>query len=68
MEEARDQTLVLEGHGLVPFIRSADVSGMGVRYRVFVGAYENREAAEKAGNQLQSERRISTFFIARRPE
>ena len=68
MEEARDQTLVLESHGLNPFIRRADVPGMGLRYRIFVGGYESREAAERAGTSLQTERRISTFFISKRPD
>jgi cell division protein FtsN len=54
----------LEDLGLKPSILKVDVKGLGVRFRVLVGSFKTRHAAEKAGEIYRSEKKFDTFIIA----
>ena len=63
--EAENEITSYESQGLKPFVREAEVKGMGKRFRVFVGQYESKDAAEKAGVQFRSQHLIKSFIVAK---
>lgn len=63
-EEAKSKMDELRSQGLRPFVRSADVKGLGKRFRLFVGDFSSREDAEKAGKKYQSERVIESYLVS----
>lgn len=63
-EEARSKMDELRAQGLRPFVRSADVRGMGKRFRLFVGDFSSREDADKAGKKYQSQRVIESYLVS----
>jgi cell division protein FtsN len=63
-EEAKEQIDSLRSHGLKPFLRSAQVRGLGMRYRLFVGGFATRDEAQSAGRKFQSEHVIRSFLIS----
>ena len=63
-EEAKSKMDELRAQGLRPFVRSADVRGMGKRFRLFVGDFSSREDADKAGKKYQSESLIESYLVS----
>jgi cell division septation protein DedD len=63
--EAKSRMDALSAQGLHPFVRSAQVKGLGTRFRLFVGDFSSREDAEKAGKEYQSQRMIESFLVSR---
>ncbi len=63
--EAQNEIASYENQGLKAFVREAEVKGMGKRFRVFVGEYESKDAAEKAGSQFRSQHLIKSFIVAK---
>ena len=66
-EEARDQAESLEALGLKPFMRPAEVKGKRW-YRVYVGGFETKDAAEKAGTRYIAQHMIEAFVISKMVE
>ncbi|HET7342834.1 MAG TPA: SPOR domain-containing protein, partial [Methylomirabilota bacterium] len=60
--EALRATLAAAGHDA--HVVEA-VTGTGVRYRVQVGAFPSRQAAQDAAGRLTAERSLSTFVTTR---
>jgi hypothetical protein len=54
----------LRAHGLKPFVRSAQVKGLGTRFRLFVGGFDSREDAEKAGHAYQAQHVIHSYLVS----
>jgi cell division septation protein DedD len=67
-EEAKSKMDELRAQGLRPFVRSAQVKGLGKRFRLFVGDFLSRDDAEKAGKKYQSERMIESYLVSRSGE
>jgi len=63
--EAKSQIDSYESQGLKPFVREAEVKGIGKRFRLFVGKYDSKGEAEKAGAQFRSQHLIKSFIVAR---
>jgi cell division septation protein DedD len=66
-EEARDQSESLEALGMKPFLRPAEVKGRRW-FRIFVGGFETREAAEKAGARFVARHMIEAYVVAKMVE
>jgi cell division protein FtsN len=64
-DEARDQADSLEALGLRPYMRPADVRGSRW-YRVYVGGFESKEVAEKAGARYVSQHMIEAYVVSKR--
>jgi cell division protein FtsN len=64
LSDAKVQLDDLEAKGLKPFQREAVVKGRKW-YRVFVGGFSNKEAAEKAGHRYVSQHVIQAFVISK---
>jgi len=62
--EAQEQVDSLRAHGLKPFLRSAQVKGLGTRFRLFVGGFDSREDAEKAGHAYQAQHVIHSYLVS----
>lgn len=65
LEGAKHQVDAIEGLGFKPFLRIADVKGKGRWYRIYLGGYETRDEAEKAGNRYRSQKVVDSFVIAK---
>jgi cell division septation protein DedD len=63
-EEAKERVDSLREHGLNPFLRLAEVKGLGRRYRLFVGGFASREEAEKSGKEYQAQHVIHSFLVS----
>jgi cell division septation protein DedD len=63
-EEAKERVDSLREHGLNPFLRQAEVKGLGLRYRLFVGGFASREEAEKSGKEYQAQHVIHSFLVS----
>jgi cell division protein FtsN len=66
--DARRQMSTLEESGVKPIMRSAELKGRGTWYRIYLGGFDTKEAAEKAGLEFKSRKVIDSFIIAKRPE
>lgn len=64
VEEAKTQLQSFESQGLKAFLKEAEVRGKGKRYRVYVGAFDSKNAAAKAGADYQAKKLIETFVIS----
>jgi cell division septation protein DedD len=64
-EDAKSRMDELKTQGLKPFVKSAQVKGMGQRYRLFVGDFSSREDAENAGKKYLSQRMIESYLVSR---
>jgi cell division septation protein DedD len=67
-EEAKTKMDALRIEGARPFVRSADVKGIGKRFRLFIGDFSSREEADKAGRRYQSQRMIDSYLVSRLEE
>jgi cell division septation protein DedD len=64
-KEAKFRMETLEGLGLKPFFRTAELPGKGTWYRVFIGGYPSKDAAEKAGQQYRKKHVIESYIVSR---
>jgi cell division protein FtsN len=64
IDEARDQADSLEALGMKPFLRPAEVKGKRW-YRLYVGGFENHEAAEKAGKRYVAQHMVEAFVVSK---
>jgi len=51
--------------GLKPFLKEAEVQGRGRWYRVYVGEFSTKSAADKAGQKFRLEHLIDSFIVAK---
>lgn len=65
LDEARDQADSLEALGLRPYMRQANVKGRDW-FRLYVGGYESKEAAEKIGSRYVRQHMIDAYIVAKR--
>ena len=65
VEEAKQQISELESKGLKPFLRPAEIHGKGKWYRVYVGGYDSKHAAEEAGVKFRGDHLIDSFVISK---
>ena len=63
-EEAQTRAQTLASSGLKTVIHEAEVQGIGHRFRLFVGAFTNKEQAIKAGQKYRSRGLIESFILA----
>ncbi|OFZ80846.1 MAG: hypothetical protein A2583_03165 [Bdellovibrionales bacterium RIFOXYD1_FULL_53_11] len=68
LEEARDQSNILEASGEKPFIRATEVRGKGKWFRVYSGGFKTREEAERAGANFKSKELLQSFVVVGRVE
>jgi len=61
--EANAQSEVLEKKGLHPFSKEVTVPKIGVRYRLFVGKFKTKAAAEDAAKEYKSQGAIKSYVI-----
>ncbi len=65
LDEAKDQVDALEKLGFKPYLRAAEVKGKGKWFRIFLGGYPSKDAAEKAGQKYQSEQVVESFVVSK---
>ena len=68
LEEAKRQVSTLSADNLKAFLHEAEIEGKGTWYRVYVGGYPTRSAAQQAGTVYRTEHKISSFIVAKRPD
>lgn len=68
VKEAKDQVDSMEALGLKPHLRAAQVKGKGKWYRVYLGGFESKEDADKAGNRYRSQHMIETYIVSKNTE
>ncbi|HLD98805.1 MAG TPA: SPOR domain-containing protein [Bdellovibrionota bacterium] len=64
LKEAAEQANTVEALGLQPYLRSAEIRGKGKWFRLYVGGFSTREAAEKAGQLYRDQHLIDSFVVA----
>jgi cell division protein FtsN len=64
LEEAKKQISAMAQNDLSPFMREAEVKGKGKWYRLYLGGYPNKNAAEQAGEKYRSQRKIASFIVS----
>lgn len=62
--EAENKVSELKSQGLDAYWIKSNVPGAGVRYRVRVGRYASRAAAQASGQQLRQRGIVQEFFVA----
>jgi cell division septation protein DedD len=67
-DEAKEQVDSLKAHGLNPFLRQAQVKGLGTRYRLFVGGFATRAQAEKTGKRYANQHVIESYLVSNRAD
>ncbi len=65
LDEAKDQVEAIEKLGLKPYLRAAEVKGKGKWFRIFLGGFSTKDAAEKAGEKFQSEQVVESFVVSK---
>lgn len=68
MEDAKKQIGNLEALGKKAFYREANIEGKGKWYRVYLGDFPSRAAAEKAGDSEKSQHSIDSYIITQLSE
>ncbi len=63
IQEANEQLAQLQKKGLPAFLSTAEIKGKGVWHRVFIGGYETKPAAEKAGQGFREQKLIESFVV-----
>ena len=66
-EEAQQRSQELKAAGLNPFIRKTDVKKMGQWFRVYLGGYPGKAAAEEAGLKFEQRHVIDSFIVSKMP-
>jgi len=64
LKEAAEQANTVEALGLQPYLRSAEIRGKGKWFRLYVGGFPTREAAEKTGQLYRDQHLIDSFVVA----
>jgi hypothetical protein len=62
--EAETQTQWLQGKGQDAYIVKSTVAGQGIRYRVRIGRFASKAAAQSHGDKLKREGIIADYFAA----
>jgi cell division septation protein DedD len=65
LEDARSQIVLVESAGVKAFVKAAEVKGIGLRYRVFLGGYESKAEAEAAGEKFKSQHLFESFIVSK---
>jgi cell division protein FtsN len=65
--EAKALLKKFEEQGTSGQIQEAEVKNVGKRYRLFVGAFDSKDAAQTAGKKYQAEKLIENFMVTSRP-
>src|SRR6185295_2517235 len=65
LQDAKNRIEEVAKTGLKPFMREAEVEGRGRWYRVYVGEYPTKSAADKAGQKYRLEHLIDSFIVAK---
>ena len=67
LKEAIDEADSLEQKGAKPFLRSATLKDRGRWYRIYLGGYQSRTAAELAAKGYVEKHIIKRYFVAQMP-
>jgi cell division protein FtsN len=68
MNEAQARVKDLEISGLTPRIHATDLKGKGRWYRIYLGGFATKAAAEKAGKKYRAQGMIDSFIVAKSVE
>lgn len=63
--DAKKQIDELAEQGLKPFMREVQIRGKGKWFRVYLGGYENKADALRAGGRFKSQHVIGSFIVAK---
>jgi cell division protein FtsN len=64
LKQAREQVDALEAAGIEPLLRSIQIKGKGTWYRIYLGGFNTKEEAEKAGARFRESHMIDSFIIS----
>jgi len=64
-EEVNKQLATLNPSQLKPFWKKADLKNKGKWYRLYVGRFSSRNAAEQAGEKYRSQHMITSFIVSK---
>lgn len=67
LEEAKSQLQALESQGAEPFLRTAEVTGKGKWFRVYLGGFESKKQAESQAQDYLKKHLIHSFIVAKMP-
>lgn len=67
LDEAKREIATLQKANLQTFLREAEVKGKGKWYRLYLGGFPSKGAAEQAGSKYRAEHKISSFIVAKFP-
>jgi cell division septation protein DedD len=67
LAEAKKQLSALQKAELKAFLHEAAIKGKGKWYRLYLGGYSSREAAEEAGEKYKTENKIHSFIVTKSP-
>jgi cell division protein FtsN len=67
-KEAQDRVKDLEISGLHPRIHGTDIKSKGRWYRIYLGGFPTKAAAEKAGEKYRAQGMIDSFIVAKSVE
>jgi cell division septation protein DedD len=65
LNEAKDLVDALEALGLRPYLRVADIKNKGKWFRVYMGGFASKDAANQAGEGYKSKHVINSYIIAK---
>ncbi len=68
LKEAQDRIKDLEISGLSPRIHATDIKSKGRWYRIYLGGFATKAAAEKAGEKYRAQGMIDSFIVAKSVE
>jgi cell division protein FtsN len=68
MKEAQERVKDLEISGLSPRIHATDIKAKGRWYRIYLGGFATKAAAEKAGGKYRAQGMIDSFIVAKSVE
>jgi cell division protein FtsN len=67
-KEAEDRVKDLEISGVSPRIQAIDIPSKGRWYRIYLGGFPTKSAAEKAGQKYRAQGMIDSFIVAKSVE
>lgn len=62
-EEAKSQAMMLEGMGLKPVLRAAEIKSKGRWYRVYLDSFDSKVNAEKVGQKYRALKAIESYIV-----
>lgn len=63
LKEAKHQFSALNQSELKPDLREVEIEGKGKWYRIYLGHFSDRKAAELAGQTYRSQNKISSYIV-----